>query len=253
LSVLSAGCWIDRYFYQSAAFIHTVTYEVDDLYGTTVYLDPNRGYSGIKTTNVEKYGYGSVSGTTNGYGDDTRNNLSVPNRWTFQNTNGACAGLITYNNDLPHMGTAELRCRVYTGYNHSQYTALELAGDTVDGDDNNVPAPTNVGSSLYANDEVGLTEGMFSSTTDYSLVLLNDGNLVQSYNGNDALWETGTDGSGAVRLLMQGDGNLVMYDGSWNPVWDTGTQGNSGAWFAVQDDGNLVVYTSQGQPLWSRW
>jgi len=58
------------------------------------------------------------------------------------------------------------------------------------------------------------------------LVLQTDGNLV-AYAGSRAVWFTGTDGSGANRLVMQDDGNLVLYRADGAPVWSTGTRGGA--------------------------
>jgi len=248
---LNTGCWWDRYFYTSVATIRTWTQEEDLFTGVTLFYDPYRGYYGYRTTAVEKYGYTSASGTTNGSSYDVRNNLSVPNKWTFSNQNGPCASQVTYDDRLVHAGTANLKCRVYTGYNHSQYTTIALEGETVDGDSQYVTDPTDLGTNfLWPDESVYRNQALRDGYGNYQLVLLDDGQLVQLYNGNDGQWDAGV--SGGDHLIMQLDGNLVLYSGS-TPLWHSGTAGNPGAYLNVQDDGNLVVYSSGDVPLWSRW
>lgn len=73
----------------------------------------------------------------------------------------------------------------------------------------------------------------------------------QDYGG--AIWATGTDGSGADKVIMQPDGNLVLYSGAMvpsNAVWSSRTYGNDGAYLLVQDDANLVIYGTDGNALW---
>jgi hypothetical protein len=250
----SSGCWWTKYFYNSTALITTMKVETDLLYGTSYFLDPNRSYYGARTTQVEKNGYTTVNGTTNGFAEDVRSNLSVPNDWTFLNTNGPCTNMVTYNKRLVHNGVANLECNIDTGYNNSQYVATGLGGYTVDGDEEDVPEPTDLGTNLLVEDEqVQRTEALRSGNGDYSLILLTDGNLVLFYNGNHGQWDTNTAGSGATTLVMQGDGNLVLYTSGWTPVWSSGTAGNPGAYLNVQNDGNLVVYSASHSPLWSIW
>ncbi len=104
---------------------------------------------------------------------------------------------------------------------------------------------------------------VFSATRAFRLIMQTDGNLVWyviedaslpeditkgQYKG--ALWESGTEGSGAVRCDMQADGNLVLYRGDGAPVWALNTQGHPGAFLRCQDDGNLVLYF-RGDALWA--
>ena len=76
-----------------------------------------------------------------------------------------------------------------------------------------------------------------------------DGNLVL-YSGSAPLWNSGTRGRGAIKVLMQKDGNLVIYDRKNRPLWASGTQGRPGAFLSLNDDANLVVYQG-GRPLWN--
>lgn len=249
--LLNAACWPPPF--SSTGYVQTFIKEEDQLHGISTFVDPNRGYLGQRTTNLEKYGHTTVSGTTNSQGWNVRYNVSVPNRWTFINQDGVCAGEETFNERWVQDGTAKLTCEVFTGYNYSEYSPRRLSGDTVDGDDWYVPNPVNLNKYLLtANQQIRRHEALRAGGQMHQLILLDDGNLVLFYNGNDMLWQSGTDGSGATRLLMQGDGNLVLYNSSGSPVWSTGTADNPGAYLNVQDDGNLVVYSPSDEPLWAR-
>ena len=108
---------------------------------------------------------------------------------------------------------------------------------------------------------------------DTVLVMQEDGNLVAYAPGNRPVWNSGTRGTGAVRLIMQDDGNAVLYRADGLPVWATGTRvpgdtllggqrlpsgqalvSGSGAYrFVMQGDGNLVLYGPPGGALWASW
>jgi hypothetical protein len=71
----------------------------------------------------------------------------------------------------------------------------------------------------------------FSKNID-CLRIQNDGNMVAYAPGNEAVWSTGTNGSGGkgTFLKMQNDGNLVLYNGAWyggngDAIWSTQTNG----------------------------
>jgi hypothetical protein len=74
-----------------------------------------------------------------------------------------------------------------------------------------------------------------------------DGNLVL-YQGNTALWSSGTLGDSGSTATMQTDGNLVVYD---NGVakWSSNTNGFGGSVLKLQDDNNLVIYQGS-DPVW---
>lgn len=61
-----------------------------------------------------------------------------------------------------------------------------------------------------------------------------------------------TSKSGNARLVMQSsDGNLVLYNGD-DAVWNSGTSGNAGSHLVFQSsDGNLVLRNSNREALWS--
>jgi hypothetical protein len=86
-----------------------------------------------------------------------------------------------------------------------------------------------------------LRAGQKLTWSGYEVTLQTDGNFVLYHAGGPAIWDAGTQGSGATTVTMQTDGNLVIYAGT-HAVWDANTQGHPGAYLALQDDGNMVVY-----------
>lgn len=93
-------------------------------------------------------------------------------------------------------------------------------------------------------------DSLTSNNGRFRFVMQNDGNLVL-YEGNSALWATGTDGQDVEFCIMQGDGNLVLYlQGSGRPVWASNTDGSPGSFLVMQDDGNVVIY-KPNQPIWA--
>lgn len=88
-------------------------------------------------------------------------------------------------------------------------------------------------------------DSLFSPERHSLLRLSYDGNL-ELWTNQVKTWESGTSGSGAVKLVNQGgDGNLVLYTAAGAPVWASNTF-NPGASSKVvlQADGNLVIYTN---------
>jgi len=77
-----------------------------------------------------------------------------------------------------------------------------------------------------------------------------DGHVVLYHDG-EPLWASQIMDSASDTLIVQDDGNLVQYAGDGRPLWATHTAGHPGAWVAIQDDCNLVIYSAEGAPLWS--
>ena len=84
----------------------------------------------------------------------------------------------------------------------------------------------------------------------FTLQFQDDGNLVLYDQSANALWASGTAGSGATQVDMQMEGNLVIYAGG-TPVWATPTGSYPNAYLLVQNDGNVVIYSDVGVPLWA--
>ncbi len=97
-----------------------------------------------------------------------------------------------------------------------------------------------------------LKRGWFLESSDrhFTLIMQDDGNLVEYVTGFDhPLWASNTGGKTVTEAIMQDDGNLVVYDGG-TPLWASNTGGDDGAAFYVQTDANLVVYQGS-KPVWA--
>ncbi|MET8564056.1 beta-galactosidase [Streptomyces flaveolus] len=110
-------------------------------------------------------------------------------------------------------------------------------------------APTACGT-LTADHPLAVGQSLASCDGRFELVLQGDGNLVL-YQGDTALWASGTAGTQAAEVLMQGDGNLVLYTAAGSPVWASNTPGNPGAKLVLRDDGDVVITSGSGTTLWS--
>jgi hypothetical protein len=103
---------------------------------------------------------------------------------------------------------------------------------------------------LGPDERLGHGEARMSCDGRFVLMMQDDGNLVL-YNGQEPLWHSATQDTGATSATMQRDGNLVVYDDEGTAMWASGTHGNDWAAALVQDDGNLVIYSSDGEALWA--
>ena len=103
---------------------------------------------------------------------------------------------------------------------------------------------------LWPLDALGPKDRLRSPSGQFQLVLQTDGNLVL-YDGQTAIWATGTSGQTASQAAMQADGNLVLVGPGGAVVWEARTAGHPGARLVLQDDGNAVVYALDKRPLWS--
>jgi len=103
---------------------------------------------------------------------------------------------------------------------------------------------------LWPADALAPRERLRSPSGELQLVLQTDGNLVL-YDGQTAIWATGTSGKTVSQAAMQADGNLTLTGPGGAVVWEARTAGHPGARLVLQDDGNGVVYAIDGRPLWS--
>jgi hypothetical protein len=108
------------------------------------------------------------------------------------------------------------------------------------------PAP----SILYSNQSLGPNQYLLSPDGRYEFVLQSDGNMVLYNASHQAVWQSGTLGSGATQLIMQPDGNLVLYNSAHNLAWLSNTYGSGGDHLEMQSDGNLVLYTAAHNWVW---
>lgn len=123
------------------------------------------------------------------------------------------------------------------------------------------------------NTRINQGDRLYSPNGAYYMTFQTDSNLV-GYRASDgrAMWDTGTEGSGANTLVYQTDGNLVMYGTVCRdvrgrvcnprfqdtcacasvPLWDTGTNGApAGSYLMMQNDDNLVIYSPTHAVEWS--
>lgn len=110
--------------------------------------------------------------------------------------------------------------------------------------------PAGRAETLWPPDALAPKARLRSPSGQFQLVLQTDGNLVL-YDGQSAIWATGTNGQAVSQAAMQADGNLVLAGPGGTVVWEARTAGHPGARLVLQDDGNAVVSALDGRPLWS--
>ncbi|MGE7388693.1 bulb-type lectin domain-containing protein [Streptomyces sp. NPDC004126] len=113
-------------------------------------------------------------------------------------------------------------------------------------------SPHTGGNSMLAAGQTLSKGQQITSSNGHSLVMQEDGNLVEYADSNRGrvLRATNTVNRGD-HLSMQWDGNLVLYTANNTPLWATGTQNNQNAWAQIQDDGNLVLHRADSSVLWA--
>ncbi|NVJ60245.1 MAG: c-type cytochrome [Gammaproteobacteria bacterium] len=105
--------------------------------------------------------------------------------------------------------------------------------------------------SLRADQQLDIGDSISSTDNAYRLALQSDGNLVlRRVADGEALWASGTNGSGATRVRMQGDGNLVIRAADGSAVWSSQTAGTGPAYLILHNDGNLAIYSENGARVW---
>jgi hypothetical protein len=110
-----------------------------------------------------------------------------------------------------------------------------------------VAAPSNT---LGAGATLNAGDTLFSAAGTNWAAMQADGNF--TLNGpRGPLWQTGTGGTGANRIVMQTDGNLVIYTAQGVPVWQSGTSGNEGASLQLTDLGQLRILSAGSIPIWT--
>ena len=111
---------------------------------------------------------------------------------------------------------------------------------------------------------------MWSPNGTKQAILLSDGRLVvrecptafaNCDNGNE-IWESDSQGKGAVRFSIQTNGDLVLYTSANKNIWSSQSYAGgpgaetSGPYQApitlrMQDDNNFVVYNGDGRAIWT--
>jgi hypothetical protein len=117
-------------------------------------------------------------------------------------------------------------------------------------------APTST-DTLKLGEELNQNEPLKSADGRYELLLQDDGNLViygatdPDRNNKRVIWESGTVGSGATRLVLQSeDGNLALYDADNKAVWATNTNQGKATHLFLHNDGRLELYEGTTACLW---
>ena len=110
-----------------------------------------------------------------------------------------------------------------------------------------------LGETLYRNEYLQSTGG------NYSLHLLDDGDLVLYENDEGEatkIWSSGSAGSDGHRLEITEDGgNLVILDSDGGIVWSSEVVGREEenpieSYAELQDDGDLEIYHNEDTLLW---
>jgi hypothetical protein len=115
---------------------------------------------------------------------------------------------------------------------------------------------------LAADQTLSAGQSIFSTNSQYYLIMQKDCNAVIYDVNNQPIWATGTFGKGdGGKLIMQTDGNLVLYDAGNTALWSSKTHpyydskykdsANTPAKAVLEDTVALVLYNSSGNPVWS--
>ncbi len=111
-----------------------------------------------------------------------------------------------------------------------------------------VPAP-GPGSALYPESRLNPGDELVSDNGEYTLVMEQDGDLVEYDAYGVPVWSSHTDVPGSD-LEAQDDGNFVIYAPGHIAVWATGTFYRNSV-LALNDDGNIVVNAPGDIVAWS--
>lgn len=111
-----------------------------------------------------------------------------------------------------------------------------------------VPAP-GPGSALYPESRLNPGDELVSDNGEYTLVMQQDGDLVEYDAYAVPVWSSHTDVPGSD-LEAQDDGNFVIYAPGHIAVWATGTFYRNSV-LALNDDGNIVVNAPGDIVAWS--
>lgn len=84
--------------------------------------------------------------------------------------------------------------------------------------------PTANADLLRPGQSLSVNQKFYTDGRSCFLTLNANGNMT-IFRGGALLWQSGTEGSGAVTANMQHDGNFVLYTADGRPVWSTRTQG----------------------------
>ncbi|MCK9193679.1 MAG: hypothetical protein M0P19_07380, partial [Nevskia sp.] len=94
-------------------------------------------------------------------------------------------------------------------------------------------------------------QSIYSAGGAYRLTYQTDGNLVLYSSTNQAIWNSGTNGTTPGSAVYQADGNLVVYNQQGQAVWATSTYPYGAGQLQVREDGNIVITGSNGNAAWT--
>lgn len=120
------------------------------------------------------------------------------------------------------------------------------------------------GDTLISGQSLLRGQGLISLNGQYTLILQEDGNLVEYYSGSTATWATRTDRRIIDHATLQTDGNFVLYDDQEEARWASNTVAWGSTWNAaykmvLANDGyiNFLVdsqYGNIGNTMqWTTW
>ncbi len=114
------------------------------------------------------------------------------------------------------------------------------------------PISNSIGSSIAIGQNIPYGYALYSPSYRYQAIMQYDGNfVVRDMSTANAVWATGTNGSGSTEVDFQTDGNLVVRPSGGAAAWASGTNTYCGTTLNMQDDGNLVQYAIDGTAVWS--
>lgn len=102
---------------------------------------------------------------------------------------------------------------------------------------------------LLANEQFVTGQALYSPNFAYELIAMQDGNLVLR-SASSVLWCTGTRTGKTLTVHMGGTGQLSLYNSDLNPLWQSGSSGSGASKLVVGDDGGLRIYDG-ATPIWT--
>lgn len=104
-------------------------------------------------------------------------------------------------------------------------------------------------SELRADEQIVPGQALYSPDFSYELKVMPDGNVMLR-QGWTVLWCTGTANGQAMTFYMGGGGQVSLYNPALNPVWQSGSSGSSASKLVVGNDGSLRIYDGAAV-IWS--
>lgn len=117
---------------------------------------------------------------------------------------------------------------------------FDLAGNrtNVRSSDFNAPVSRH---ELRANEQFVTGQALYSPDFVYELIAMANGNLMLR-TSSSVLWCTGTTTGQTLTVYMGGSGQLSVYNADLNPLWQSGSSGSAASKLVVGNDGSLRIY-----------